>query len=272
MYRTIWIFCLVLLSSLAPGSLEAPVTKDTATPNSRQNKQPGSSTNIQTVIQSTNLFKDVSQVPGSTTRARARSSMRDLKPFEWLYKHLSDYLMCSYGEHTDCDKKLAKSMALEESITKLENLKKRLNEKPPMDETAKTPVDTIHSNAQIMSDFGYDITDKGYARTMDPRPMDDFRIFGPNAPRGPFDKDGRLPLPSKMGEPFMRHTGPMKGPWPGLIKDERDFRNPPEIPRGPIGPVYENGPAEGDRFNPRNGPMNQGMPPYPFMSMPLFVP
>lgn len=234
-------------------------------------KQTDKSPNMHTIIQSTSLFKDMSQIQEPAKRIRTRSSSRDLRPFEWLYKHLSDYLMCSYGERTDCDKKLAKSMALEESITKLENLKNRLQEKPLGDEM-QPPVDTIHSNVPIMSDFGFDATEPDHRKPIEYRPKGDFKMFYPRHIENLFNRDTRPPFSSKVREPFTSFTRPMDKPWPEWVKGERDFRYPPKMSEGPMGPKNEDWWDGDHRFKYISEPMRQDLPHIPFMSMPLFLP
>ncbi|KAG5449422.1 hypothetical protein CSKR_107561 [Clonorchis sinensis] len=80
----------------------------------------------QTIIRPTNIFAAGSDLISHDARGSS-SQERDLRPFEWLYKHLTEYLICAYGERAECEQKLAHAIRLDELKSDLD---KKNNHKP----------------------------------------------------------------------------------------------------------------------------------------------
>ncbi|VDP91276.1 unnamed protein product [Echinostoma caproni] len=276
----------------AAAAAAAAATTTTTTKSPKQIQQTAvSNGNTQTIIQPTNMFKDVPgmKVPMRPTASRRDTFQRDhLRPFEWLYKHLSNYLVCSYSEQPDCDKKLADSMRLEESITRLQNLNRHIHEKPFMDMTSFPMPVGEDSNAPIRNDFGFDTTEKKPPFMIDHHQPDwGMKPAHPHHPY-PLEKE-KKPMHPRMGDPFigdpfMGFMGPIGTKlWPDWIKQGPEVIKPMEIfgdPHGPHGPNGPHGPQHEpwfrDRYqlspDGRRAMKNEHVPPYPIMSMPLFVP
>lgn len=59
----------------------------------------------------------------SEDNAEEDQKVTDLRPFEWLHKHLSDFLLCAYSERSGCEQKLSKAIRLEQINGRIDDLK-----------------------------------------------------------------------------------------------------------------------------------------------------
>ncbi|KAA3681013.1 uncharacterized protein DEA37_0000493 [Paragonimus westermani] len=71
-----------------------------------------------TVIRPANIFK--TDGDSMVTKPDGEKSFeRNLRPFEWLYQQLGEYLMCAYGKRVGCEQKLANAINLDQTKPQL---------------------------------------------------------------------------------------------------------------------------------------------------------
>lgn len=246
-YSFLLVYFLIHNAGCTP--ITVKVTADKNTQVTKGDAKPQSD-GAQTVIRPTNIFK--TDGDAMINQMSTKPIERDLRPFEWLYQHLGDYLMCAYGRHAGCEQKLARAMSLDQPKPQSspENHQNYHQGMSPTSKPGSMP-------------FGPLVVDHP-----GPQMQQDMQPFPPMQPNNG---------PGYMGQqPYFGHLG---GPLPMM--------EPPTMIMSPYGPMtgvpgpYPNGPKPLMMMNPmvskdymkmESAPMGQftgapipNMPGYPMM-------
>lgn len=118
--RTVNLLLLTLLCVLILNTTAQPVSQKNVT-NGRKGGEDKTKKGSESIVSPTNIFKDNDGTISSgksQNNGLDETTKRNLRPFEWLYKHLGEYLMCAYSERNDCEEQLAKNIRREEITTR----------------------------------------------------------------------------------------------------------------------------------------------------------
>ncbi|CAH8609306.1 unnamed protein product [Dicrocoelium dendriticum] len=120
LYRgKVWCLWCVYFCALFHGSISAPVTGKANPEATKEGDKLASkedeSKGTQTIIRPTNVFRSDDLKLAAKGLPNGKEFKRDLRPFEWLYNTLDNYLRCAYSNGADCEGRLVSSIKLGEN-------------------------------------------------------------------------------------------------------------------------------------------------------------